>query len=129
MNSFSVLAFLIFLVAALILSFAQTKSVGLGHLGSAPSLKVGIGSFLATAAGVVLSYFAIHKHFEISGPNIAGVLAICVIANYGSYVALKDKNEFDWQDCLLFVKDGFMWATAYPAVAAALGLTGFKFTA
>ena len=125
--NFSWLAFIGSLIAALVTSFAKTHGVP-ARLGGAQSFGIGILSFCFTAVGVAISYFAVLKHFEISATNIAGAFIITVIANYGSYVALKDKNSLDWQDCLLFVKEGFLWVTAYPAVAATLGFTGFKLT-
>jgi hypothetical protein len=125
--NFSWLAFIISLVVALVTSFAKTRG-GVARLGGAQSFGIGILSFICTAIGVVISYFVVLRHFEISSANIAGAAIITVIANYGSYVALKDKSKLDWQDCLLFVKEGFLWVTAYPAFAAALGFVGFKLT-
>jgi len=127
--SFQWIYFLVFAALAYFVTSASCKSSSfIVYSPGKPSLGVAIGSFASTLGGVLLSYFAFLKHFELSRANIAGALAATFIANYASYAALKDKNHFDVQDFFLFVKEGFLWVTAYPGVAAALGLSGVKFT-
>jgi hypothetical protein len=125
-GSFSWPLFAAFCIVAIVASYLQSKRSNVAWYGGRPSLKIGVISLVATAIGVTLSYCIVLKHFALSVPNIAGAVIVTFIANYGSYVALKSKDEFDWQDFLLFIKEGFLWVTVYPAVAAALGFSGFK---
>jgi hypothetical protein len=117
---------LILIVASIVYTWIQAQfSDGVVYLLSQrPSTSVGIASFIATAIGVVLSCLAFKKGFNPSVANIAGAIGVAIVACLGTYALKRDKTRFDPQDFLTFVKDGFLWTSAYPALAVALGEIG-----
>jgi hypothetical protein len=109
-------------IAALIFSaiyyFRWKSSLAVAGGNDVP-LKIGLLALLATAAGVVASYFVVQRHFDLTTPNIIGAGVATVFANLGSFLLLKEKKEFSYLDFISFVKDGFLWSSTYPALAAA----------
>lgn len=90
--------------------------------------KVAVAAVIATAIGVLLSYFVVQKRFDLTGPNIAGAVVATVFANLGSFLLLKDKSDFGFLDFMSFIKDGFLWSSTYPALAAAFHQIKFPIT-
>lgn len=109
-------------IAALIFSvmhYSRWKSsVGVASGNDVP-IKIGLLGLLATAAGVVASYFVVQRQFGLTTPNIISACVATVFANLGSFLLLKDKKEFNYLDFINFIKDGFLWSSTYPALAVA----------
>lgn len=87
------------------------------------STLVGLLLLLATGIGVCLSYLAISRVFTLSIGIIAGAVGVTIVSYLGTYGVKKEKTRFDLQEFLAFTRDGFLWTTAYPSLAAALGVT------
>ena len=85
-----------------------------------PPFKIAVLALLGTAAGVLASYYVIQKRFDLNTPNIVGAAVATLFANLGSFLLMKDRKDFGYLDFLSFVKDGFLWSSTYPALAAAL---------
>jgi hypothetical protein len=114
--------FVVMLVAGLIFSTIQYVSwrSSLAVMGAHdPPIKIGFLALLGTAAGVLASYYVIQKRFDLNTPNIIGAAIATVFANLGSFLLMKDRKDFGYLDFLSFMKDGFLWSSTYPALAAA----------
>ena len=118
----AVSVFLVMLISGLVFSaieYARWRS-SLAVMGAHdPPLKIGFLALLGTAAGVFASYYVIQKRFDLNASNIAGAAVATLFANLGSFMLMKDRKDFGYLDFLSFTKDGFLWSSIYPALAAA----------
>lgn len=71
---------------------------------------------------MALSYLAFVKGFSPTPANLAGAAGVTVVANLGSFVSKDDKGTLSFVEFLSFVKDGFLWTSAYPTLATALSV-------
>jgi hypothetical protein len=86
-------------------------------------LLVGVFCFVSSAIGVVLSYLAFDNGFSYSAPYIASMIGVTFVINTVSYGLKTDKDKFSYGDFITFGKDGFLWMSAFPTLAIALGET------
>lgn len=127
----ALLGWLILAVASVGLTWLRLRAGGgisalVKRTTARPSFSVGLLFLLATGIGVGLSYIVFNSVFILSAKIVAGAIGAAVIANLGSYAAEQRRTRLDFLQFLTFVKDGFLWASAYPSLAAALGATGPK---
>jgi hypothetical protein len=111
-------------------SYFQWKGTLAAASGGPHDVPIGKGllGLLAAAIGVFISYMVVQKRFDLTGPNIAGAAIATVFACLGSFLLLKDKSDFGFLDFLSFLKDGFLWSSTYPALAAAFHQIKFPIT-
>jgi hypothetical protein len=126
-------AFWVLGIAGLVFSivqYYQWQSTVAAAKGGQQNVPIGKGllGLLAAAIGVVISYFVVQKRFDLTAPNIAGAAIATVFACLGSFLLLKDKSDFGFLDFLSFLKDGFLWSSTYPALAAAFHQIKFPIT-
>jgi hypothetical protein len=119
----ALVTFAILFVVALVLTIGDMRKQGGFRMlaGPEPSWGVGFFSLLGTASGIFLSYLAFRKGLSLSLANIAGAIGVTVVANLGTFATRSNSKTFGFLDFLAFVKDGFLWTTAYPTLATALG--------
>jgi hypothetical protein len=126
-------AFWVLTIAGLFFSvvkYFQWQTTLAAASGGSNDVPIGKGllGLVATAIGVFISYMVVQRQFDLSGPNIAGAVIATVFACLGSFLLLKDKSDFGFLDFLSFMKDGFLWSSTYPALAAAFHQIKFPIT-